>query len=148
MCVLVGDFGEERIDIVTQIAEAPWPKLVMLGNHDAWTCLTAKRCTSKWDKPLREGPAAAVMQQIDALGSGNLAWNCKAIQGKPVSIVGARPFSKVLGHCFITHTSACVCGMAFAITHSAAKARSQPAPNRCVNRSDCIHVIWHPDVHA
>lgn len=78
-----------------QVAEAPIPKLVMLGNHDAWTCLTRSQGATKWARPLEEGPAQHVMQQIAALGDTNLAWNCKPIHQKPLSVVGTRPFSKV-----------------------------------------------------
>ena len=31
-----GDFGEEAISLVKQIAQVTVPKAVILGNHDAW----------------------------------------------------------------------------------------------------------------
>ncbi len=33
---IVGDFGEEVLDLVKVIANLPMPKAVILGNHDAW----------------------------------------------------------------------------------------------------------------
>lgn len=68
----------------------------MLGNHDAWTCLTKKRRTGKWGTD--DDPAAKVRQQLELNGDRNLAWNCKNLAGKPVSVIGARPFSKVRSH--------------------------------------------------
>jgi hypothetical protein len=82
-----------------QANECPFPTLVMLGNHDAWTCLTAKRRKMEWGKGSwknKEGKdcAAKVRQQLEINGDRNLAWNCKQLAGKPVTVVGARPFSK------------------------------------------------------
>lgn len=34
--LFVGDFGEERTDIVDMIAQGTTPRAVILGNHDAW----------------------------------------------------------------------------------------------------------------
>lgn len=68
----------------------------MLGNHDAWTCLTKKRRTGTWGT--EDDPAAKVRQQLELNGDRNLAWNCKDLAGKPVSVIGARPFSKVRSH--------------------------------------------------
>lgn len=86
--------NRSQLPVLAQIAEAPIAKLVMLGNHDAWTCLTRPHPAKQWLRPLTKGPARRVMQQIDALGDASLAWNCKAIDGKPLSVVGTRPFSK------------------------------------------------------
>ena len=33
---IVGDIGEENLDLVTLISELPVPKAVILGNHDGW----------------------------------------------------------------------------------------------------------------
>jgi hypothetical protein len=71
----------------------------MLGNHDAWTCLTRKRLKESWCRNSEDNgndPAALVRQQIELNGERNLAWNCKELKNKPVSVIGARPFSKVL----------------------------------------------------
>ena len=34
--IFLGDFGEERLDIVKSIAAEAVPRAVILGNHDAW----------------------------------------------------------------------------------------------------------------
>ena len=34
--LFAGDFGEEAVEIVEDVAELPHPKAVILGNHDAW----------------------------------------------------------------------------------------------------------------
>ena len=65
----------------------------MLGNHDAWTCLTKKRCSGSWASS--DDPAAKVRQQLELNGDRNLAWNSKALPDRPISVIGARPFSKV-----------------------------------------------------
>lgn len=75
-----------------QIADAPVRKMVMLGNHDAWNCLTRGEA---WSADLKNGPAKNVVAQLDMLGDMNLAWNCKPIDGKHVTIIGGRPFSAV-----------------------------------------------------
>jgi hypothetical protein len=80
-----------------QVSAGRSPRLIMFGNHDAWTCLTARRCKQAWGggRNLLEGPAAAVAQQMQLVGNQMLAWNHRSHAGHPVSFVGARPFSKV-----------------------------------------------------
>ena len=34
--IFLGDFGEERVDIVETISAGVTPRAVILGNHDAW----------------------------------------------------------------------------------------------------------------
>ena len=36
LAIFVGDFGEEDVELVRQIAQVPHRKAVLLGNHDAW----------------------------------------------------------------------------------------------------------------
>lgn len=69
----------------------------MFGNHDAWNSLSGARRSVEWDEggDLHKGPAAPVMQQMAAVGERLLAWNCKALPGRPVTFIGGRPFSKV-----------------------------------------------------
>ncbi len=40
LVLFVGDFGNESVEIVRQIAEIKLPKAVILGNHDAWYSAT------------------------------------------------------------------------------------------------------------
>lgn len=35
-CLLVGDFGEENVDLVQSVANLDFTKAVILGNHDSW----------------------------------------------------------------------------------------------------------------
>ena len=35
-CLMVGDFGEEDVELVGRIAQLDVKKAVILGNHDAW----------------------------------------------------------------------------------------------------------------
>lgn len=84
-----------------QANECPFPTFVMLGNHDAWTCLTGKRRKLEWGKGSWKNTedkdcASRVREQLAINGERNLAWNCKQVADKPISMVGARPFSKVI----------------------------------------------------
>jgi predicted phosphodiesterase len=40
LVLLVGDFGNESLTVVQQIADLDLPKAVILGNHDAWYTAT------------------------------------------------------------------------------------------------------------
>jgi len=40
LVLFVGDFGNESLEVVRQVAALPWPKAVVLGNHDAWYTAT------------------------------------------------------------------------------------------------------------
>ncbi|KXZ44973.1 hypothetical protein GPECTOR_60g751 [Gonium pectorale] len=42
LTLLVGDFGNEDVNLVKQISELPLPKAVILGNHDAWFTMTRR----------------------------------------------------------------------------------------------------------
>lgn len=35
LVIFVGDVGNEDVELVKEIAQAPYPKAVLLGNHDA-----------------------------------------------------------------------------------------------------------------
>lgn len=41
LALFVGDFGNEAVALVQQIADLDLPKAVILGNHDAWYSATA-----------------------------------------------------------------------------------------------------------
>ena len=36
LVLFVGDFGNESVEVVRQVASLDIPKAVILGNHDAW----------------------------------------------------------------------------------------------------------------
>lgn len=44
---LSGDFGEEKVPLVQSVAALPFPKAVILGNHDAWYTQDLFRCVFK-----------------------------------------------------------------------------------------------------
>ncbi|MEL7510205.1 MAG: metallophosphoesterase, partial [Cyanobacteria bacterium J06554_1] len=65
LVLFVGDFGNEALSIVRQVAAVPLPKAVILGNHDAWyTASKRNRKDCPYD-PLKED---RLQQQLDALG--------------------------------------------------------------------------------
>lgn len=39
-----GDFGEEDVPLVQSVAALPFPKAVILGNHDAWHTQKFPKC--------------------------------------------------------------------------------------------------------
>lgn len=90
-CVLfVGDFGNEAIDIVRQVADLALPKAVILGNHDAWyTASTKHRKKCPYDLTKED----RVQQQLDALGDCHVGFGKLELPDHGVTIVGARPFS-------------------------------------------------------
>ena len=67
--------------MVHRVAEIPVPKVVMLGNHDAWQSFGRKASTSK----LRESLAV--------LGDDHIAYSVREVPSAGISVVGARPFS-------------------------------------------------------
>jgi hypothetical protein len=81
-----------------QISTVASPRFIMFGNHDAWTCLTGdpRRPKYGWGNGsnFTRGRAAAVAEQMKLAGDRMLGWNHKPLVGHPLSIVGARPFSK------------------------------------------------------
>ncbi|CAK0779720.1 hypothetical protein CVIRNUC_004834 [Coccomyxa viridis] len=98
--VFVGDFNEEDIPLVHEIAavNSP-PKAVVLGNHDAWTCLT-NWSIKKFKDRLPSGDSSIyseVEEQLQILGADHVGYthkHFKAADGTQFAIVGGRPFSK------------------------------------------------------
>jgi len=127
--LFVGDFGEEDTALVDRLAAggggtgttpAPTPpRFFVLGNHDAWFCLTGRGR----DRAVRKGKAASspapgllspgVRAQLAALGPAHVGWGHALLRGPSASpaatagaaaaaaaapplltIVGGRPFSK------------------------------------------------------
>lgn len=81
LAIFVGDLGDEDTDMASAIAAIRHPKVVILGNHDAWQSFSHKRPT-----PRLRGVIAAL--HADLLGyrvRENYAAGC--------SLIGARPFS-------------------------------------------------------
>jgi uncharacterized protein (TIGR04168 family) len=90
LVLLVGDFGNETVALVQQIAEMPLPKAVILGNHDAWYTATdwgRKKCP--YDRRLED----RVQQQLDLLGEMHVGYGKLDFPDLSLSVVGGRPFS-------------------------------------------------------
>ncbi|MGL5077838.1 MAG: metallophosphoesterase, partial [Waterburya sp.] len=72
LVLFVGDFGNEAVEIVRQIASVKLPKAVILGNHDAW--YTA----SSWGRqkaPYNQAKEDRVQQQLDLLGKDHVGFS-------------------------------------------------------------------------
>lgn len=101
--LFVGDFGEEDVGLVKRLAAAGGgapPRFFVLGNHDAWFCLTKRG----QDRAVRKGVAGGgdglvspgVRAQLAALGRTHVGWGHALVRGapQPLAIAGGRPFSK------------------------------------------------------
>ncbi|MGI0488001.1 TIGR04168 family protein [Pantanalinema rosaneae CENA516] len=90
LVLLVGDFGNEAVDVVRSIAGMNLPKAVILGNHDAWYS------ASPWGKqqcPYDRQKEDRVQQQLDLLGSAHVGYSKLDFPKLNLTVVGARPFS-------------------------------------------------------
>lgn len=90
LVLLVGDFGNESIEIVKQIAALSLPKAVVLGNHDAWYTATpwgVKHC------PYDRRQEDRVQQQLDLLGDAHVGYGKREFPELGLTVVGGRPFS-------------------------------------------------------
>lgn len=90
LVLLVGDFGNEAVDVVRAIAQLSLPKAVILGNHDAWYTATdwgRKKCP--YDRQQEDW----VKQQLDLLGETHVGYSKLDFPEFELSVVGGRPFS-------------------------------------------------------
>jgi uncharacterized protein (TIGR04168 family) len=90
LVLFVGDFGNEAVDVVRQIASIDIPKAAIMGNHDAWYTASAwgrKRCPYDRKKEDR------VQQQLDLLGEAHVGYRHLDFPDLNLSVVGSRPFS-------------------------------------------------------
>lgn len=90
LALFVGDFGNESVDIVRQIAQVPLPKAAIMGNHDAWYQATdwgRKRCPYDMDNENR------VVEQLDLLGEAHVGYRHLNFPQFDLTVVGGRPFS-------------------------------------------------------
>ncbi len=90
LVLLVGDFGNESVELVGRLATLDLPKAAIFGNHDAWyTASDWGRSKSPYD-PLIED---RVQQQIDLLGTSYVGYGKLDFPELNLSVVGSRPFS-------------------------------------------------------
>lgn len=90
LILLVGDFGNESVQVVRAIASLDIPKAVILGNHDAW--YTASDWGQK-KSPYDHAQEDRVQQQLDALGVTHVGYSYLDFAELGLTVVGARPFS-------------------------------------------------------
>ncbi|MBT9317935.1 TIGR04168 family protein [Leptothoe spongobia] len=90
LALFVGDFGNESVSIVQQIAAVSVPKAVILGNHDAW--YTASKVNRK-KCPYDQTKEDRVQQQLDALGDCHVGFGKLEVPDCKLTVVGARPYS-------------------------------------------------------
>ncbi|GAB4148971.1 MAG: TIGR04168 family protein [Planctomycetota bacterium] len=81
LAMFVGDLGDEDVEMVREIARIEVPKVVLLGNHDAW-----QSCSNN-------APTNNLLDCIEDLGDDHLAFAVRELPEAGISIVGARPFS-------------------------------------------------------
>lgn len=90
LLLMVGDFGNESVMLVRQIAQLDIPKAVILGNHDAWYSATAwGRKKSPYDPKIEN----RVQTQLDDLGVAHVGYGRRDFGNLGLSVVGSRPFS-------------------------------------------------------
>ena len=90
LVLFVGDFGNESVEIVRQIAAVNLPKAVIMGNHDAWYS------ASSWGRqkaPYDRTKEDRVQQQLDLLGDIHVGFSKLDFAQFNLSVVGSRPFS-------------------------------------------------------
>ncbi|MBW4654255.1 MAG: TIGR04168 family protein [Kaiparowitsia implicata GSE-PSE-MK54-09C] len=90
LVLLVGDFGNESVEVVRAIARLDLPKAVIMGNHDAWYSAT------EWGRrkcPYDRQQEDWVQQQLQALGETHVGYGCRDFAKLGLSVVGGRPFS-------------------------------------------------------
>ncbi len=90
LVLFVGDFGNESVPVVRQIADLDIPKAVILGNHDAWYTAT------DWGRskcPYNRQTEDWLQDQLDLLGETHVGYGKLDFPKLKLSVVGSRPFS-------------------------------------------------------
>lgn len=90
LVLFVGDFGDEAVSIVRQVAAVSLPKAVILGNHDVW--YTASKRDRK-DCPYDRTQEDRLQQQLEALGDCHVGFGKLEVPECKVTVVGVRPYS-------------------------------------------------------
>ncbi|WP_456107204.1 TIGR04168 family protein [Planktothrix mougeotii] len=90
LVLLVGDFGNEAVELVKTIAALEIPKAVVFGNHDAWYTATEwgrKKC------PYNRQTEDWVQEQLDIMGEDHVGYGKRDFPDLQLTVVGGRPFS-------------------------------------------------------
>ncbi|TYJ32706.1 hypothetical protein E1A91_A05G053700v1 [Gossypium mustelinum] len=82
LVLFTGDFGNENLELVQDVAALNFPKAVILGNHDSWS--TQQFSSKKKDR---------VQLQLECLGQEHVGYKRLDFPLLKLSIVGGRPFS-------------------------------------------------------
>ncbi|KAL2338490.1 hypothetical protein Fmac_012936 [Flemingia macrophylla] len=83
LLILIGDFGDENVEVVQSVASLEFAKAVILGNHDAWF---TKQLSGSEEKD-------KVQLQLECLGKEHVGYQRSDFPMIKVSVVGGRPFS-------------------------------------------------------
>ncbi|MFW6357807.1 MAG: TIGR04168 family protein [Chroococcales cyanobacterium] len=90
LVLFVGDFGNEAVEVVRQIAAVDIPKAAIMGNHDAWyTASHWGRKKSPYDHDVEDW----VQTQLELLGEAHVGFGKLDLPQLELSVVGSRPFS-------------------------------------------------------
>ena len=90
LVLFVGDFGNESVQVVREIAAVKLPKATVFGNHDAWYS------ASDWGKqkcPYDRQKEDWVQDQIDLLKETHVGYSKLDFPELQLTVVGSRPFS-------------------------------------------------------
>ncbi|BAZ05296.1 TIGR04168 family protein [Calothrix sp. NIES-3974] len=90
LALFVGDFGNESVEVVRQIAALNIPFAAIMGNHDAWFTATEwgrKKC------PYDRSKEDWVQLQLDLLGEAHVGFGKLDLPAFNLTVVGSRPFS-------------------------------------------------------
>jgi uncharacterized protein (TIGR04168 family) len=90
LVLFVGDFGNESVEVVRQVASLDIPKAVVMGNHDAWYSATEwgrKKCP--YDRTQEDW----VQLQLDLLGGVHVGYSKLDFPEFDLTVVGGRPFT-------------------------------------------------------
>ncbi len=90
LVLFVGDFGNEDLAIIDQIANLPLPKAAIFGNHDAWYTATPWGRRKRPYDPAKDDRFAT---QLKTLQDCHVGYNCLDFPQLGLSVIGARPFS-------------------------------------------------------
>lgn len=90
LVLFVGDFGNESVKVVREIAAIEQPMAAIMGNHDAWyTASSWGRQKAPYDRTKED----RVQQQLDLLGKAHVGYSWLDFSHFDLSVVGSRPFS-------------------------------------------------------
>src|SRR5438094_214948 len=79
--IFVGDYGDEDVRLVEELAALRTPKAITFGNHDAWHAMRGR------------GPQDPVVRQLALAGDDFIGYRAKLVGGGGLALLGARPFS-------------------------------------------------------